>query len=106
MIVFFVCFSIPTQIHRDIKAENCVVDAVHRDSISIIDLGLAKRYRNRVTRAHISPSEHHGLIGTLRYISVVCLSPPSIALAIARRPHIALSLSPCPFLAFTPPECP
>jgi casein kinase 1 len=43
------------------------------NQLYIIDFGLAKRYRNGTTHAHISQVEGKSLTGTARYASVGAL---------------------------------
>ena len=58
-------------IHRDIKPENFLIGRGEQKSlIYIIDFGIAKRYKNAKTGAHISYKEGKGLIGTARYASI------------------------------------
>ena len=58
-------------IHRDIKPENFVF-GIGRNSnlLNIIDLGLAKKYRDLRTYQHINYAEDRGLAGTARYVSI------------------------------------
>jgi serine/threonine protein kinase len=64
------------QIHRDLKPENFVVGHGDKnDLIYLIDFGLSKAYVDPNTRKHIAFSDRHGLVGTFRYISLVCSSP-------------------------------
>jgi len=58
-------------IHRDIKPENFVVGrGNYEQTIYLIDLGLAKLYRDEHTRIHISYKENTNLTGTARYASI------------------------------------
>ncbi|KAH9579909.1 Protein kinase domain [Trypanosoma melophagium] len=65
------CMHSMHYIHRDIKPENFVM-GVGDDShtVYIIDMGLAKRYRDPVTLQHIPWEEKKGLTGTVRYVSI------------------------------------
>lgn len=56
-------------IHRDIKPENFLVGTGNNNNqIYLVDLGLAKKYRNATK--HISYKEGGKLIGTARYASI------------------------------------
>lgn len=58
-------------IHRDIKPDNFVMGrGFDSNKIYIIDFGLAKKYRNTSTHAHIPYCEGKSLTGTARYASV------------------------------------
>lgn len=58
-------------IHRDIKPENAMMSGGKRGSqVSLIDFGLAKRYRHPTTHLHIPYRENKGLVGTARYTSI------------------------------------
>ncbi|ORC90706.1 casein kinase 1 isoform 2 [Trypanosoma theileri] len=65
------CIHSMSYIHRDIKPENFVM-GVGDDSqtVYIIDMGLAKRYRDPVTLQHITWEENKALTGTARYVSI------------------------------------
>ena len=58
-------------IHRDIKPDNFLMGIGRRGSqVNVIDFGLAKRYRDPRTHAHIPYRENKNLTGTARYASV------------------------------------
>lgn len=57
-------------LHRDVKPDNFVVGIGEaQNQVHIIDLGLAKRYRDPVTKSHVPYSEQCQLTGTIRYLS-------------------------------------
>jgi serine/threonine protein kinase len=56
-------------LHRDIKPENFLTGmGKNNDKIYLIDLGLAKKYRNATK--HISYKDGNKLVGTARYASI------------------------------------
>lgn len=58
-------------IHRDIKPDNFLMGVGTRGTIvTIIDYGLAKRFRDPSTRLHIPYKENKNLTGTARYASI------------------------------------
>lgn len=59
-------------VHRDIKPENFLLGlSPHKDNeIYIIDFGLAKHYRDPVTREHVLYKDGKSLTGTARYASI------------------------------------
>ncbi|OBA24203.1 kinase-like protein [Metschnikowia bicuspidata var. bicuspidata NRRL YB-4993] len=58
-------------IHRDIKPDNFLMGTGRRGSqVNVIDFGLAKKYRDPRTHAHIPYRENKNLTGTARYASV------------------------------------
>jgi serine/threonine protein kinase len=58
-------------VHRDIKPDNFLLGRGPRArTLYLIDFGLAKKFKH--DRVHISPEEHHKLIGTARYCSLNC----------------------------------
>ncbi|EAY22450.1 CK1 family protein kinase [Trichomonas vaginalis G3] len=58
-------------IHRDIKPDNFVFGVGKNSNLLfLIDLGLAKKYRDLISHAHITYSEDKGLAGTARYVSI------------------------------------
>ncbi|CAI9766137.1 unnamed protein product [Fraxinus pennsylvanica] len=57
-------------LHRDIKPDNFLMGlGRHANQVYIIDLGLAKKFRDSSTR-HIPYRENKNLIGTVRYASM------------------------------------
>ena len=58
-------------IHRDIKPENFLIGPGKKeDIIYLIDFGMAKRYIDPKTGAHITFKSNKGQLGTVRYQSL------------------------------------
>jgi serine/threonine protein kinase len=58
-------------IHRDIKPDNLLMGlSKKRNQLFIIDFGLAKRFKDQKTGAHIPFKEGRCLTGTARYASI------------------------------------
>ena len=58
-------------IHRDIKPENfCIGIGYNKDTIYMLDFGLAKRFSDPRTGLHIKYQSSRALTGTVRYVSI------------------------------------
>ncbi|XP_042543037.1 casein kinase I-like [Dipodomys spectabilis] len=58
-------------VHRDLKPDNFLMGiGRHCNKLFLIDFGLAKKYRDNMTRQHIPYREDKNLTGTARYASV------------------------------------
>lgn len=58
-------------VHRDIKPSNLLIGTgEHCDTISIIDFGLAKQYRDKNTHAHIPCATDYALVGSAAFASI------------------------------------
>lgn len=58
-------------LHRDIKPDNFLIGLGSEEStVYAIDFGLAKKYRDPKTHAHIPYNENKNLTGTARYASI------------------------------------
>jgi serine/threonine protein kinase len=58
-------------VHRDIKANNFMIGRNDKAKlVYIIDFGLAKRYKDLKTGAHIPVKGGKSLVGTARYASI------------------------------------
>eukprot|EP01135_Chromosphaera_perkinsii_P004735 Nk52_evm7s295 gene=Nk52_evmTU7s295 len=58
-------------IHRDIKPDNFLMGVARKcNMVFLIDLGLAKKFRDPKTRQHIPYREDKNLTGTARYASI------------------------------------
>jgi serine/threonine protein kinase len=60
-----------SHVHRDIKPDNFVFGVgTNANTLYLIDLGLARKYRNMTTLDPFPYEEGRGLIGTTRYVSI------------------------------------
>jgi len=58
-------------VHRDLKPNNFVIGrGNHMNVIYLIDFGLAKQYKDKVTGAHIPFMDKNQIIGTIRFASI------------------------------------
>ncbi|EFP75746.2 CK1/CK1 protein kinase [Puccinia graminis f. sp. tritici CRL 75-36-700-3] len=58
-------------VHRDLKPENFLVGVGElANQLYMIDFGLAKRYRDVLTHAHVGYAENLNMTGTARYASI------------------------------------
>lgn len=57
-------------LHRDIKPDNFLVGLDDKETVYLIDYGLAKCWRDPRTREHIPYREQKNLTGTARYASI------------------------------------
>jgi len=58
-------------IHRDIKPENFLMGGKNaKNTVFLVDFGLATKFRNIETRQHIPYREGRRLVGTSRYVSL------------------------------------
>lgn len=57
-------------LHRDIKPDNMLMGNSDASTVYLVDFGLAKRYRDHVTKQHLPYREGKHLTGTARYASV------------------------------------
>lgn len=58
-------------IHRDIKPENFLMGLNKTsNTLHLIDFGLSKRYKDKITNIHIPYRENRNLVGTARYASI------------------------------------
>lgn len=64
-------FHTRSYIHRDIKPDNYMMGVgSHANRVYLIDYGLSKRFRDRITHDHIEYIEGKKLTGTARYASL------------------------------------
>ncbi|CAN8070479.1 unnamed protein product [Agarophyton chilense] len=57
-------------LHRDIKPDNMLMGSNDTSTVYLVDFGLAKRFRDHVTKQHLPYREGKHLTGTARYASV------------------------------------
>lgn len=57
-------------LHRDIKPDNMLMGNNDGSTVYLVDFGLAKRYRDHVTKQHLPYRDGKHLTGTARYASV------------------------------------
>lgn len=57
-------------LHRDIKPDNMLMGNDDPSTVYLVDFGLAKRYRDHVSKQHLPYREGKHLTGTARYASI------------------------------------
>jgi casein kinase 1 len=60
-------------IYRDIKPDNFLIgkpDSSTENEVFVVDFGMAKIYRDKVTKQHNPYRERKSLSGTARYMSI------------------------------------